>query len=42
MERNMMKAKRLPTEYWREVVAIAVYLINRCPTKLVHKEKMDS
>ena len=31
-----MKEKGLPTEFWGEVVAIVVYLINRCPTKAVH------
>ena len=31
----MMKEKSLPTEFWGEVVATAVYLINRCPTKAV-------
>ena len=35
MARSMMKEKSLPTEFWGEVVAIAVYLINRCPTKAV-------
>ena len=34
--RSMMKEKGLPPEYWGEDVAIAVYLINRCLTKLVH------
>ena len=31
-----MKAKGLPTKYWGEALATTVYLINRCPTKLVH------
>ena len=30
-----MKEKSLPTEFWGEAVATAVYLINRCPTKAV-------
>lgn len=38
MARSMMKAKGLPTGYWGEVVTIAVYLINRCPTKSVHNK----
>ena len=33
MERKMMKTKGLPTEYWGEVVATAIYLINKCPTE---------
>ena len=36
MERSMMKAKGLSTEYWRKAVAIVVYLINKCPTKVVY------
>ena len=35
MERSMMKEKGLPTEFWGEVVATTVYLINRFPTKVV-------
>lgn len=30
-----MKEKGIPTEFWGEDVAIIVYLINRCPTKIV-------
>lgn len=29
------KKKRLLNEYWGEVVAIVVYLVNRSPTKVV-------
>jgi hypothetical protein len=36
MARRIMKGKGLPTEYWGEVVATIVYLINGCPTKVVH------
>ena len=36
IERSIMKEKGLPTKYWEEVVATVVYMINRCPTKLVH------
>ena len=39
MERSMMKAKHLPNEYWTEVVACAVYILNRSPTKSV-KDKV--
>ena len=46
MARSMMKATGLPTKYWGETIAIAVYLINWCPTKLVCDkiplEQMDS
>ena len=35
MTRSMMKAKGLQTKYLGEVVATTIYLINRCPTKLV-------
>ena len=35
MARNMLVAKHLPNEYWDEVVATAVYITNRCPTKSV-------
>ena len=35
MVRNMMEAKHLPNEYWAEVVATTVYIMNQCPTKCV-------
>ena len=35
MARSMLAAKHLPNEYWGEVVATAVYIMNRCPTKSV-------
>ena len=38
MARSMMKEKGLPTEYWGEAIAIAVYLINRHPTKSVREK----
>eukprot|EP00253_Pinus_taeda_P035794 PITA_35794 len=31
----MLKEKHLPHEYWVEVVTCAVYILNRCPTKVV-------
>ena len=31
-----MKEKGLPTEFQGEAMEIAVYIINRCPTKAVH------
>ena len=33
--RSMLKAKGLPGCFWGEVVATAIYLLNRCPTKNV-------
>ena len=38
MARSMMKEKDLPTKFRGEAIAIAVYLINRCPTKVVCDE----
>ena len=38
IERSMMKAKGLQIKYWEEVVPTVVYMINTCPTKLVHKK----
>jgi IS30 family transposase len=33
MARCLLKSKGLPTEFWGEAVSIAVYLLNRAPTK---------
>lgn len=35
MARSMLKGKHMPTSFWAEAVACAVYLLNRCPTKSV-------
>ncbi|KAH9782617.1 hypothetical protein KPL71_008982 [Citrus sinensis] len=35
MARSMLKSKRLPKELWAEVVACAIYLSNRSPTRSV-------
>lgn len=35
MARSMLKAKRLPNEFWGEAIKATVYLINRSPTKVV-------
>ena len=35
MARSMLKGKNLPIEYWAEVVACAVYILNRSPTRIV-------
>eukprot|EP00253_Pinus_taeda_P026770 PITA_26770 len=37
MARSMLKAKHLPNYYWAEAVHCAVYILNRCPTKVVMK-----
>jgi hypothetical protein len=33
MARSLLKAKKLPKQYWAEAVSYAVYLLNRCPTR---------
>ena len=33
MVRSLLKAKKLPKQYWAEAVSCAVYLLNRCPTR---------
>ena len=33
MTRCILKGKGLPHGYWGEVVTIAAYILNRCPTK---------
>ena len=35
MARSMLKAKHLPNDYWDEAVNYAVYILNKCPTKVV-------
>ena len=43
MARSMLKAKQLPNEYWAEVVACSVYILNRCPTKaMINKTPEES
>lgn len=36
MARSILKGKYLPKCLWAEVVACAIYLLNRCPTKSVN------
>ncbi|CAA0815238.1 Copper amine oxidase family protein [Striga hermonthica] len=38
MARTMLAAKNKPKEFWAEVVYTAVYLLNKCPTKLVQNK----
>jgi len=33
MARSMLKAKRMPAAFWGEVVSMAVFILNRAPTK---------
>jgi len=33
MARNMLKTKKMPKEFWAEIVDCVVYLSTRCPTK---------
>ena len=35
MAHNMMDAKHFPNEYWDEEVTIDVYIMNRCPSKIL-------
>lgn len=35
MTRTLLNEKKLPKQFWAEVVACSVYLLNRCPTKSV-------
>jgi hypothetical protein len=35
MARSMLKGKNLSNEYWAEVVACAMYILNKSPTKIV-------
>ncbi|TYK23224.1 integrase [Cucumis melo var. makuwa] len=35
MARSMLKVKNLPNEFWGDVVACTVYILNRAPTKSV-------
>ena len=36
MERSMVKEKGLTTKFWGEAMVTKIYLINRCPTKVVY------
>ena len=33
MARSMMKAKSMPARFWGEAVIMAVFILNRAPTK---------
>lgn len=35
MARSMLKEKKMPNEFWRDVVACTAYILNRAPTKSV-------
>eukprot|EP00253_Pinus_taeda_P012844 PITA_12844 len=38
MVKSMLKSKQLPHEYSAEAITCAVYILNRCPTKVVMKK----
>lgn len=38
MAKSMLYEKRLPKIFWAEAVCTVVYIINRCPTKALHKQ----
>nr|KYP39141.1 Retrovirus-related Pol polyprotein from transposon TNT 1-94 [Cajanus cajan] len=40
MARSMLKEKGLPNTFWVEAVYIAVYILNRCPTKVVQDKTL--
>ncbi|GKV20502.1 hypothetical protein SLEP1_g30621 [Rubroshorea leprosula] len=40
MARSMMKTKKMPRKFWAEVVECAVYLLNRCTTKVVENKTL--
>ena len=33
MTRSMIKLKKMPNTFWREILRTAAYILNRCPTK---------
>ena len=35
MAQSMMKAKGMPTSFWGEAVTMAVFILNRAPTKVL-------
>ena len=41
MTRSMLKARKLSNEYWAEIVAIVVHVINRSPTKSVMNKVLE-
>ena len=38
MCKSILKQKQLPKSFWGETIATATYLLNRCPTKRLHKK----
>jgi hypothetical protein len=38
MARTMMKEEGLPLTFWAEVTYMAIYLLNRCPTKAIENK----
>ncbi|KAM2263640.1 hypothetical protein ACFXTI_039900 [Malus domestica] len=38
MAKCLMLEKDIPLEFWAEAVNTSVYILNRCPTKALHKK----
>ncbi|CAA0832646.1 Uncharacterized mitochondrial protein AtMg00710, partial [Striga hermonthica] len=38
MARTMLAEKNMPKEFWAEAIYTTVYLLNRCPTKVVQNK----
>ena len=36
LARSMLKAKKLPDQFWRDAITCVVYFLNRASTKIVH------
>ena len=41
MARCMLKQKNLPKSLWGEAVSIVVYILNRCPTKILKNKVFE-
>ena len=41
MVRCMLKAKKMPREFWAEAVATNVFILSRCLTKSVHDKTLE-
>jgi len=38
MARSLLKEKKMLKQYWAEAVSCAVYLLNRCPTRILQAD----
>lgn len=41
MVRCMLKAKKMPKEFWAEAVATVVYILNRCLTNSIRDKMLE-